>query len=400
MKLKNIVIVILSVIVLATVLSSSGHAAYKFDRVRITSNLSVEGETALTTVAASSIQLTTGVATNPTHSEGQFYYDDDDKTITLNMNVSDVSLQIGQEMFIRATNKTGVTITNGQVVYVDGAQGNRPTIALACATTEIESDAVIGMMTHDLADSSTGYVTTFGLVRSLTTDAFSEGTILWLSTEAGAFTDVEPTSPDHAIRLGFVITSNTNEGVILLRVEINSELDDLHDVTYPIALADLQMLQYDGTDSRWENTDSWLAYGTMSQDNLETLVTIGATDVDVSIEGFDQSASNLFTFQNGRELVPAKDGWYGVDWTISFNIAGGGANQELEGSVCVNGVRQPQATAHRTVATITDVGNMAGTGAISAEASDIITLNIRNKSDSQNAVIGHANIKLVRLGAK
>jgi len=89
-----------------------------------------------------------------------------------------VTLQIGQEFFIRVVNKTGVLIPNGSVVFINGAQGNRPTIALASSTSLSAASQTIGVVTHDISDNNNGYVTTNGLVRGLNTNSYVEGDIL------------------------------------------------------------------------------------------------------------------------------------------------------------------------------------------------------------------------------
>ncbi|MDB4312249.1 DUF2190 family protein [bacterium] len=186
------------------------------------------------------------------HSEGAIHWDDDDKTLNIDTEVSGTAIQVGQEIVLRATNKTGVAITNGSVVYVNGAQGNRPTIALADADAAATADSTIGVVTADIANNGTGYVTTFGLVRGLNTNAFTEGDVLWLSQTAGEFTATEPVSPAHSIRIGYVITKNVTEGVIFVEIDTGSDLADIHDVLLS-GIADDDLLQYDSATGLWKN---------------------------------------------------------------------------------------------------------------------------------------------------
>ena len=92
----------------------------------------------------------------PDHSTGIITWNDADKTLDLHTDVPDVKLQIGQEMFIRVINKSGVTLTNGQVVYVSGAQAKRPIGTLASATITKEAHSTIGMVTSDILDNQEG----------------------------------------------------------------------------------------------------------------------------------------------------------------------------------------------------------------------------------------------------
>ncbi len=54
------------------------------------------------------------------HHEGSIHWNDDDKCLNIDTEITGVSNQSGQEMWFRATNKTGVTITNGSVLYING----------------------------------------------------------------------------------------------------------------------------------------------------------------------------------------------------------------------------------------------------------------------------------------
>lgn len=164
------------------------------------------------------------------HSEGRVYWNDDDKTLNVDMSESEVVLQVGQEQFLRATNKTGDTILNGSVVYIDGAQGSRPTIDLVSSADTAAVSKTIGVATHDIEDNTTGYITTFGLVRGLNTDAFSEGETLWLGIPPGSITNIEPVSPNHTVRVAHCIRKSTTEGIILVSIINGFDICDLHDV--------------------------------------------------------------------------------------------------------------------------------------------------------------------------
>lgn len=163
------------------------------------------------------IQLTTGLSA-PAHSEGLIFYDDDEKTLSVYNNEADVTLQLGQEMYIRGTNKTGAQLDDGTVIYIDGAQGNRPTFDKAKADVPATSMA-IAIITHDIADNGTGFATTFGLVRGIDTSAWVVGTTLYFSDSvAGAFTSTPPTEPSFPIQVATVITQNVTEGAVLVNI--------------------------------------------------------------------------------------------------------------------------------------------------------------------------------------
>ena len=189
-----------------------------------------------------------------TRADGRLWWNADDGTVNIGLPGSGgVNLQVGQEIHLRARNTSGAQIDNGQVVYISGASGNRPTIALADASNAATSDGVIGIATQDIADNQNGYVTTFGLVRGIDTSAFSEGDVLYLSETAGAITATAPASPAHAVKVGECVNSHASVGVVLVNVNTGEHLGDLHDVNLS-SVTDGQALVYNDTSGLWENS--------------------------------------------------------------------------------------------------------------------------------------------------
>lgn len=152
----------------------------------------------------------TGTLTNV----GQLYFDATNVTPSIPLNAN-VTLQIGQEEHVRARNNTGVQINDGQVVYINSAQGNNPTIALANADS-VNTSEVIGVATENIADNGTGFVTTYGTVNGINTSAFNVGDILYLSATNGTITNTIPTPPHNVVKIGVALNS-TNSGRIFVK---------------------------------------------------------------------------------------------------------------------------------------------------------------------------------------
>lgn len=148
---------------------------------------------------------------------GTIYYDPHDKTISAILENS--TLQIGQESYILCLNKTESTITNGSVVFINGAQGNRPTIALADADNYDDSTRVIGVATHDILKNEEGMITISGLVRDLSTSSLTEGNKLYVSTTPGQFTESIPANGKARVIIGYVVKSHASDGWICVKVE-------------------------------------------------------------------------------------------------------------------------------------------------------------------------------------
>ena len=110
---------------------------------------------------------------------GDVRYSDESKT--LEVKVSDtVSIQLGQETQARVKNDAGVSISNGQVVYIDSASGANPLAKLATTSDPDIAQRTFGMATEDIAINGFGAITTEGLVRDVNTSSFAEGAMLWL----------------------------------------------------------------------------------------------------------------------------------------------------------------------------------------------------------------------------
>jgi hypothetical protein len=169
---------------------------------------------------------------------GTLSWDEADKTLSLQLS-SAVKLQIGQEQFIRAVNKSGSPILNGAVVYVSDAQGNRPVISLADANNYNNSQKVLGMVTADIPVNQEGYITISGIVRDLNTNAYDEGTCLYLSETAGQLTDVKPADGVARIIVGMVVKSHINDGWVCVRVHEDKYMfGDIDNGNYSLFEAD------------------------------------------------------------------------------------------------------------------------------------------------------------------
>lgn len=142
----------------------------------------------------------------PAHTPGHFHWNATEGTIELDQSVAGVTLQVGQENYVRARNTTGSTILNGTPVRIIGAQGNRPLVS-----ADNGQGGIFGVLTHNLANNTDGLVTTFGLVRELNTSAFAEGDLLY-STAAGDLSTAVSSS-----FVGTVTTAHASQGVILVR---------------------------------------------------------------------------------------------------------------------------------------------------------------------------------------
>ena len=120
---------------------------------------------------------------------------------------------LGPVLF-NAKNATGVTITKGSVVYIDGVSGNTPTVALADADDAAKMPA-FGLAYADLADAATGSIITFGDITNIDTAGFVLDNPLYVSTTAGVLTQTKPAGETSLIQnIGLVTRVQQSSGRI------------------------------------------------------------------------------------------------------------------------------------------------------------------------------------------
>ena len=155
----------------------------------------------------------------PAYQEGAFFYDDENKTVTLYNDVSDMSVQIGQETHLRVRNNTTGTIFAAEAVRITGAQGSSVLIDKAIADDDITAQS-IGLATHDIAPNNFGYITTFGTVNNVDTSLFNDGDEVFLSPViSGGLTGVTPIAPDYRVSVGYVVRSHPSVGSIVVSLQ-------------------------------------------------------------------------------------------------------------------------------------------------------------------------------------
>jgi hypothetical protein len=170
--------------------------------------------------------------TNIPTTDGSVYWSDTDGTLALRLKGGNVISKIGETQHIRAYNNTGTAIAKGKVVYVTGSQGQRLTIALADADTEILSKDTIGITAEAIADGSEGFVIVAGVLTNISTTGFLDGDTVFLSQTAGSYTKIPPADPAHLVILGFVVKGGSGgAGSIYVKVDNGYELEELHNVS-------------------------------------------------------------------------------------------------------------------------------------------------------------------------
>lgn len=137
------------------------------------------------------------------------------------MNVRNIfpgsSIQVGQENVVFVINNTGFTITEGNIVHVNGYDAVNDALEIVLSLADkVEETEVIGVTTTNMADGQTGLITVFGRVNDLDTTSFLGGDIIYLSeTIPGGITSIRPSIP---IQIGHVGRIDISEGFIQVEI--------------------------------------------------------------------------------------------------------------------------------------------------------------------------------------
>lgn len=153
-----------------------------------------------------------------------------DGSLDLGMLGGNVTLQIGEQQFIRVKHADNSGLDRGKVVYFVGSDGTNKTVRYASASVEETSVDILGVMAETVTGGNTGWCCTFGFLKNMNTNGMIEGKVAWLSASPGGITTTKPTAPSHGVQIGYVIRAQQNNGVIFVKVQNGYELDELHNV--------------------------------------------------------------------------------------------------------------------------------------------------------------------------
>lgn len=189
-------------------------------------------------------------------------------------------------------NKTGSIIPKMSVVYINGGQGDMPTVTLAKADSEATSSKTYGITAENIDHMSSGKVIVEGSLGGLNTDQFNpsapqgnvNGTVVYLSpTVSGGITTTKPSAPYHMVSVGTIVRTHQNEGVIEVRIQNGFELQELHNVAIS-GVSDGQFLQYNNASGLWLASSSG------------NFTSLKVNNIDASVSGHNHIASNITDF--------------------------------------------------------------------------------------------------------
>lgn len=165
------------------------------------------------------------------NAEGLLKWNPTDGTLDLGMDGGTITLQIGQENFLRVKNETGVLIPNGTPVYFTGSAGDfRPTVAPLSNEVKDNCLATAGITTEDIDDNAEGYVTIWGKVRNIDTSTLTQDAIVYVGHNPGDLTSNPPEDEHYTVVIGICTKSDAVTGEIFVKRPIFLEPKELDNI--------------------------------------------------------------------------------------------------------------------------------------------------------------------------
>ena len=156
----------------------------------------------------------------PSHKEGRIFFGQEDGALEVYNDEADITLQVGQEFWVRVYNDSGLEILNGTPCRVSGSQGDRlkawPAISENHTGSAEFENHILGVSTHDIGDGEEGYITAQGIVRGVDTSEFIAGDILYLQTGSAGYRNTPPPFPYDIVQVGYVARSASPNGFIFV----------------------------------------------------------------------------------------------------------------------------------------------------------------------------------------
>jgi hypothetical protein len=217
--------------------------------------------------------------------EGELAWNDTLGTLNLGLKGGDTISNVGQHIHARVVNKTtplvGLTKAGYEAVIVAGATGQRLSVKLARADSDINSAGTLGIVCEDIAGNQEGFICSVGQVTKINTtgslqgETWADGDSLYLSgTTFGAITNVKPTAPIHEVRIGYVEYAHAVNGKIYVKIDNGYELDELHNVSINAGtLANKDILVYESATQLWKNEKQPVEIQLAASDETTALTT-------------------------------------------------------------------------------------------------------------------------------
>ena len=192
---------------------------------------------------------------------GKMWYDGSTGSWNLGMGGGNITQQVGEELFIYGKASAAITDSPLQIVYHTGTVGASGVITFAPTIAGItDANAIVGIATEPLALNGFGRVTSFGVVRGITTngtafgEVWADDDVIWYNPVTGNPTKVEPVAPYIKVQVGLVIKAGSGgSGSFQVGIARGSKLGGTDSNVQFGTLGDKNLIQYSTSLGYWTN---------------------------------------------------------------------------------------------------------------------------------------------------
>ena len=204
---------------------------------------------------------------------GKLWYNGSTGSWNVGMGGGNITQQIGEELFIYGKASAAITDSPLQIVYHTGTVGASGVVTFGPTIAGItNANDIIGVATENLALNDFGRITSYGVVRGITTngsafgETWADDDVIWYNPVTGNPTKVEPVAPNIKMQIGTVITAGSGgSGSFQVLLRPGSVLGGTDSNVQFGTLANNNLIAYDSTAGYWKNvTASTLGLGTVT----------------------------------------------------------------------------------------------------------------------------------------
>lgn len=163
---------------------------------------------------------TTSVATVP----GTVYFDNTEKALSYNTSINQgVTVNMGQQNYIRVYNNSGVQINRGSVLEILTAFSGLPAVTLA-VNKQFGGSDIIGVAAENIPINTEGVAITYGIISGITLTGASVGSLVYASdtVSGGTKTDTEYFSFPLTARtnvVGYIVQTGVTDGKLFVTIQ-------------------------------------------------------------------------------------------------------------------------------------------------------------------------------------
>jgi|688.fasta_scaffold00011_163 hypothetical protein len=196
--------------------------------ISLMTGLTVNGNSNFNVVTATSVSnlnyiiFNTGT-TSGTTLPGTVYFDNTEKALSYNTSINQgVTVNLGQQNYIRVFNNSGVDIQRGKALEILSAYNGLPSVILAI--NKHEGFSIIGMSAEIIPNNTEGIVITSGIISNIELTGMTVGSLMYASDsipgnidEASKYFTFPLTARTNSV--GYVIQTGSTTGKLFVNIE-------------------------------------------------------------------------------------------------------------------------------------------------------------------------------------